>query len=125
MWRALIVAALLLGLGSNTARAQANLAPTPVQLRTAAQFRVLAAPEARATNEIPTARAPDHRWEGLAIGAGVVGLVGALLLRGTCEANGSCMGPTLGGLAMGALVGGVVGGLVGSTIPKCSAECAE
>jgi hypothetical protein len=63
----------------------------------------------------------DHRWEGLAIGAGVVGILGIVLADGLCTPDSgtdSCTGPVILTGLVGAVMGGVVGGLIGSTIPK-------
>lgn len=62
--------------------------------------------------------APDHRWTGLAIGAGVGAIVFGVIGHGTCDDGGSCLGPTLGIGLLGALAGGVSGGLIGSLFPK-------
>jgi uncharacterized membrane protein YeaQ/YmgE (transglycosylase-associated protein family) len=72
----------------------------------------------------PTAvKAKDYRWEGMAIGAGAVGIVGALLANGLCNNSdtadhGSCTGNTIGGALLGAGVGAVVGVFLGSFISK-------
>jgi len=68
-------------------------------------------------------KANDYRWEGMAIGAGAVGIVGALLANGLCNDSdtadhGSCTGNTIGGALLGAGVGAVVGVFLGSFISK-------
>jgi hypothetical protein len=70
-------------------------------------------------------KAKDYRWEGMAIGAGAVGIVGALVANGLCNDsdtadNGSCTGNTIGGALLGAGVGAVVGVFLGSFISKGS-----
>jgi hypothetical protein len=68
-------------------------------------------------------KAPDHRWEGLVVGAAFVGLLGASLGGGFCGYDGigarpNCVWPTIKGFLFGATLGGVTGGLLGSLIPK-------
>ena len=68
-------------------------------------------------------QAKDHRWEGVAIGAGALGLTAAVLRASACgrddsATRDSCLGPTAIWGLMGATVGAVVGGLIGSAIPK-------
>jgi hypothetical protein len=66
-------------------------------------------------------RAPDHRWEGMAIGAGVgavaFGLLGAVVC-GQSESANNCTGIVVGTGLLGAFCGGIVGGLIGGSIPK-------
>ena len=117
----LLLLSLALTLPVRGAQAQARIGPTAVQLRAAADLRAISeAAQAETLPQTGYAEAParDYRWEGLAIGAGVVGVAGALLLHSTCEADEACTGPTVAGFALGAVVGGVTGGLVGSSIPK-------
>ena len=112
---------ILLVLPGRAAEAQADIGATAIQLRAAAELRHLGQPaQADQLHRVAFAGEPahDYRWEGLAIGAGVFGLAGALLLHGTCEAEEACTGPAVGGFVLGAVVGGVTGGLVGSVIPK-------
>ncbi len=121
MRRALILLSLAVGLFPNSGLAQSSVGRTFNQLQATAKLQALSlrAEEARLPHHgLAVAPAGDYRWEGLALGAGLVGLAGALLLHGVCEENESCTGHTIGGFAMGALVGGVVGGLVGGSIPK-------
>ena len=59
----------------------------------------------------------------MAIGAGAVGIVGALVANGLCNDSdtadhGSCTGNTIGGALLGAGVGAVVGVFLGSFISK-------
>src|SRR5919106_4444282 len=65
--------------------------------------------------------APDHRWEGMAIGAGVgavaFGLLGAVVC-GQSESHDDCTGIVLGTSLLGAFAGGITGGLIGGAIPK-------
>jgi len=68
-------------------------------------------------------KAPDHRWEGLVVGATFVGLLGTAIGGGLCgyDETGTrrhCLWSTLEGFAFGAVIGGVTGGLLGSLIPK-------
>jgi hypothetical protein len=70
-----------------------------------------------------TAKAHDYRWEGLAIGAGVLGVAGGVIANGLCtdsdSANhGDCTGRTIGGALLGAAVGAVVGVFLGSLFEK-------
>ena len=65
--------------------------------------------------------APDHRWEGMAIGAGVGALAFSLLgaaLCGQSESTDNCTGTVIGVGLLGAFAGGITGGLVGGAIPK-------
>jgi hypothetical protein len=68
------------------------------------------------------ARAPDHRYEGLAIGAAigaVVGVLGGLAVCGQSDdPNTSCAQFAIGGgLGLG-LLGGLTGLLIGAQFPK-------
>jgi hypothetical protein len=72
-----------------------------------------------------TAKAHDYRWEGLAIGAGVLGVAGGVIANGLCTDsdsanNGDCTGGTIGGALLGAGVGAVVGVFLGSLFEKGS-----
>ena len=67
------------------------------------------------------ALAPDHRWEGMAIGAGVGALAFGVLGAAVCsqsESTDNCTGLVVGTALLGAFVGGVTGGLIGGAIPK-------
>jgi hypothetical protein len=121
MRRALILLSLVAGLSSTSGLAQSTVGRTASQLRTNAELRVvnrtavdLKVPQSAGVVE----PSRDYRWEGLVIGAGLMGVAGALLLHSACEANESCTGPTIGGFALAALVGGVLGGLIGANLPK-------
>jgi hypothetical protein len=65
--------------------------------------------------------APDHRWEGMAIGAGVgaiaFGLLGAIAC-GQSDSIDDCTGVVVGTGLLGAFAGGITGGLIGGAIPK-------
>jgi hypothetical protein len=70
---------------------------------------------------VSVARAPDHRWEGMAIGAGVGALAFGLLGAAICsqsDSNEDCTGMVLGVGLLGAFCGGITGGLIGGAIPK-------
>lgn len=69
------------------------------------------------------AAAPDHRWEGMAIGAGAGALGFMLLGAAICgQAEGTeddnCTLTLVGAGLLGAFVGGITGGLIGGAIPK-------
>ena len=65
---------------------------------------------------------PDYRWEGLAIGAAIVGVLGVVVGDGLCHLSDSahphCLGAAVGLGLVGAMAGGVTGGLIGGAIPK-------
>ena len=67
-------------------------------------------------------QAPDHRWEGAAIGAGVgavaFGLLGAIACGQSDSDNTNCTGVVVGTALLGVLAGGITGGLIGGSIPK-------
>jgi hypothetical protein len=80
---------------------------------------VLAATHVPATTH--AALAPDHRWEGMAIGAGAGAIAFGLLAAAVCsqsESTDNCTGIVVGTALLGAFVGGVTGGLIGGAIPK-------
>lgn len=67
----------------------------------------------------------DYRWEGLAIGAIGLGILGAVFGAGLCDSDSgarNCTYAVIGGAAVSALIGGVTGGFIGSTIPKRAAS---
>ena len=70
---------------------------------------------------IDAARAPDHRWEGMAVGAGVgalaFGFLGAVVC-GVSESGDCNMTTVLGVGLLGAFCGGIIGGVIGGAIPK-------
>ena len=121
MRHALTLLGLATGLASTSALAQSTVGRTPSQLRASAELQAVS--RTAVDLQVPqsariAAPSRDYRWEGLVIGAAVVGVAGALLLHGMCEENESCTGPTVGGFVLGAVVGGVTGGLIGANIPK-------
>jgi hypothetical protein len=67
-------------------------------------------------------RAPDHRYEGLAIGAvlGAVGggLLGAVACGQSDDPNTSCTSAILGVGLLGGGLGGLTGLLIGAQLPK-------
>jgi hypothetical protein len=71
--------------------------------------------------ETDAAQAPDYRWEGMAIGAGVgalgFGFLGAVFC-GLSESSNNCTMAVVGGVALGAFCGGIIGGVIGGAMPK-------
>jgi hypothetical protein len=63
-------------------------------------------------------RAPDYRWEGLAIGGIAGGLLLGIAARGLCDGGSSCISPTVLGAVVGGTAGGLFGCFVGMFIPK-------
>lgn len=57
-----------------------------------------------------------HGTTGAIVGAGVLGLTGAILMHSACDTNEPCTGSTIGGALVGAVVGAVVGAFIGSSI---------
>jgi hypothetical protein len=92
----------------------------PVVIPASECFRQAAAPPQRV--EIFATRAPDHRYEGLAIGAvlGAVGggLLGAVACGQSDDPGFNCTGAVLGIGLLGAGLGGLTGLLVGAQFPK-------
>jgi hypothetical protein len=72
--------------------------------------------------ETDAAQAPDYRWEGMAIGAGVGALGFGLLGVVVCGLSESDDGCNLAGLVgvglLGAFCGGIIGGVIGGAMPK-------
>jgi hypothetical protein len=62
----------------------------------------------------------NYTWEGVALGAIVVGVLGVKLsgMCGMSDQPGRCDGAALTGLLAGATVGAVLGGIIGSGIEK-------
>lgn len=65
---------------------------------------------------------PDHRWEGFAIGAALLGVGGAIAGSQLCHlsdsANQHCARTAIGLGLLGAFLGGITGGLIGGSIPR-------
>jgi hypothetical protein len=69
--------------------------------------------------------APDHRYEGAAIGLVTLGIAGALLGHGFCkysEESRNCTGPAVGMSFLLGGIGALTGALIGGLIPKPTAE---
>jgi len=68
----------------------------------------------------------DHRWEGFAIGALVLGAGGAIAGSQLCHLSDSadqhCVRTAIGLGLLGALAGGIIGGLIGGSIPKVPSD---
>jgi hypothetical protein len=94
----------------------------PVIIPASECFRQADAPSRRIQNF--ATRAPDHRYEGLAIGAvlGAVGggLLGAVACGQSDDPDFNCTGAILGIGLLGAGLGGLTGLLVGAQFPKGS-----
>jgi hypothetical protein len=92
----------------------------PVIVPASECFRQAAASPQRIPNL--SARAPDHRYEGLAIGAvlGAIGggLLGAVACGQSDDPDFNCTGAVLGIGLLGAGLGGLTGLLVGAQFPK-------
>ena len=122
MRQELVALLLLPGLFVSQLQAQAKslAALEPTRLAELQWHPTLDSSEQSSTTAV---KANDYRWEGMAIGAGAVGIVGALVANGLCNDsdtadNGSCTGNTIGGALLGAGVGAVVGVFIGSFINK-------
>jgi hypothetical protein len=66
-------------------------------------------------------RAPDYRWEGIAIGGIAGGLLFGIPVYRFCSEDGgggSCILPTVFGAVLGGAAGGLFGCFVGMFIPK-------
>ena len=102
-----------------------RLAPALPEFRTAALQSSVGGLPAGTPALFP--RAPDYRWEGFGIGAGITGILGAGLVYAFCTdsdsgSHGSCVFPVLEGAVGGGVIGGVIGGFIGATIPKAPAD---
>jgi hypothetical protein len=91
------------------------------RLRSPALVRERAASDSRILPE-----APDHRWDGLVIGAVILGASGVFLGSRLCQLSDGvdkhCVRAAVGLGALGAFGGGIIGGLVGGSIPKTQAD---
>jgi hypothetical protein len=86
-----------------------------------ALFRPAPTPPSASPVSFMDSSAPDHRWEGFAIGALVGGMTIAVLANAICndpDGSGGCFVPTVGGMLVGGTAGGVAGLMVGVLIPK-------
>lgn len=85
------------------------------------QRPVITAPASSIAASIGAVRAPDHRWEGMAVGAAAgalaFGLLGAIVC-GQSDSTDDCTGIMVGSGLLGAFAGGITGGLIGGAIPK-------
>ena len=72
------------------------------------------------------APAPDHRWEGLVIGAVSLGASAAYIGGHYCRLSDSatkhCVRTAIQLGALGGFAGGIIGGLVGGMIPKAPSD---
>lgn len=70
--------------------------------------------------------AADHRWDGVVIGAAILGASGVFLGARLCQLSDSvnkhCVRSAVGLGALGAFAGGIIGGLIGGGIPKSRAD---
>jgi hypothetical protein len=92
----------------------------PVIIPASECFRQADAPSWRIQNF--ATRAPDHRYEGLALGAvlGAVGagLLGAVVCAQADDANQDCTKTVIGVGLLGGALGGLTGLLIGAQFPK-------
>src|ERR1043166_3081316 len=106
-----VAAMLLLIVAVAPAAAQDQSLPPPS--RSLALFRPAPIPPPARPASFIHGSAPDYRWEGLVIGATVLGVVGATFVIGFCsdpDSNPSghgCLLPAIEGFLFGATVGGV------------------
>ncbi len=135
-WTALFIAALgvaALGVAPVSAQAASRLLGTGSALSPGPSFAALGwqasviTPNSEAaflphTRQALKSSTADHRWTGLALGAGIGAVVFGLIGHSTCEDGGACVGPTIGIGLLGAVGGGVIGGLLGTAIPKHAAS---
>jgi hypothetical protein len=83
-------------------------------------FRALE--ESASASVIGTRGAPDHRYEGLLVGAGLgavgFGLLGAAVCSASSDDTDDCTGVTIKSGLLGAALGGLTGLLIGGAFPK-------
>jgi hypothetical protein len=62
----------------------------------------------------------DYRWEGMIVGAVVLGVATAYFANALCGIadESDCTSVVLGSLLLGGFGGGILGGLLGGLIPK-------
>lgn len=113
----LILLAGALNFGAATVTLAQGPAPSVLWQKPAPVF-----PAGRLVTGTDAGKAPDHRWEGMAIGAGVgaaaAGLLGLVACGFRAEGSGGCTGLVIGLGLGGAFCGGILGGLIGGAIPK-------
>ena len=108
-----------------------SLAAGPVAGQRLAQPLPHWEPTLQSSDTVPKPpRVPDYSWEGMAIGAAFVGILGGVLGDAFCGSDDSASRPnctvaTIKGFLMGATVGGVTGGLLGSLIHKAPPDDSE
>ena len=100
-----------------------SFALSPVIPLTSTNFRHLTiAPNQAGSTATLFPRSPDHRWEGLAIGALTFAAAGIYAGSRFCQLSDSvnkhCFRTSLKLGLLGAFTGGIIGGLIGGTIPK-------
>ena len=96
--------------------------PTPGPARTgpraADAFALFRPPPSAPAHQ--SSGAPDYRWEGLGVGAILLGALGVYVSIHYCSLGDSkdCSGTAVRLGPVGAFVGGIIGGLIGGLIPK-------
>lgn len=117
----LALACLTIARSVSAQRLSREIVPT----RSTIQFRGGSANPNLLTPIFPTT-SPDHRWEGFAIGAVVLGAAGAIAGSQLCHlsdsANQHCVRTSVGLGLLGAFAGGITGGLIGGSIPKAPSD---